>query len=1041
MGDALPTHSHQHAARRAARSLRRGIRTARLLAACLLVAAGTAPRAARALPPTDEAVDQCVNRLVERLKACQQTQGPQKGSFAEEMSGVHAGGVTSLVTYALLAAGVPWHDPVIESAVRYLAEQPLPGTYSRGLRANVWSLMTSRVTEDAYRTRCRRMLQTDADWIASSLKPDGYHGYDHEGTGGDHSCSQFGVLGAWAAESAGGEISSDYWSRITKHWLSHQHADGSWSYNDAQEGTPTMTTAGANTMLVAMSQYLVRGETPYVRLRGVFSRGRLGDDQPKVWSASERAFAWLGQHNLLLGGPYQLFGLERLGVASGRKLIGTTDWYRSGVESIPDVAGSVVDDAFRLLFLTYGRAPVLIGKLQYGAGEEWNTYYRDLHFLTTYLSAQHERIYKWQIVSADAPLHDLLDAPLLLISGRDAPALSVAQRERLRQYVAAGGTIIGHADQASERFARDFRQLMLDTFCDRPWDWAPLPEDHGLYAALPSDERGKWRSDVRMEGLGDGLRTAVYLCPVDIAGAWHQNQTRAQGDLFRLMSNLRVCAAPDYAQLPRRLRPPELDGSPVPARGYLSVRLWALGGQTATLAALETLSARLDHEQGLSIVFSTAPVTAASDLKDVDLLLVSGPAGFDLPDEKVDWVADYVRQGGFVWLEGAGAKAPAVDALQPLARTLATKLSATKSAVADDHPILTGHVPGGEPCGEFRPNRWARNAKLGSKPPIETLSLGGETRVLLTPFDVLATGTNSHLFGVPGYGSTELWNVARNVMLWRYDSVSEDPRSVFVHDVVRKRSGAGIVNAVGAWIDGGQLEDASRGLLALDRLMPDEAKFKTMKDRFIANLRAMLTDNPRAVANAKARAVRLLALHGVAIEETPPTREAADSSRKGAPGTEPGEHEAARGRPGVVIPIELDAVLVQTPDGEVPASTLLYEWFDRDGQRADVVRRAKDVSARDKELSDRAAAIVNRQGARGQSGQRGGPELEDIAKQRKQLEEQSAGLRTELSRVDERLDKITAQLLTVRERLEAMGVRYDKRRWQVGPEPPAKSRP
>lgn len=1003
-----------------------------LTAAFLFIGGTEAPRVAQALPPTDEAVDQCVNRLIERLKNCQQTQGSRKGSFAEEMEGVHAGGVTSLVTYALLAAGVPWHDPVIESAVKYLAEHPLPGTYSRALRANVWALMAGRVTNDAYRAQCRRMLQADADWIVSSLKPDGYHGYDREGTGGDHSCSQFGVLGAWAAESAGGEVSSEYWSRVMKHWLSHQNPDGSWSYTDGQEGRVTMTTAGANTMLVVMSQHLVRGETPYVRLKGVFSRGRLAEDHARVWAASQRAFDWLARHNLLTGGPYQLFGLERLGVASGRKLIGNTDWYRAGVESIPQAHESVVDDAFRLLFLTYGRAPILISKLQYGNTDEWNTYYRDMHFLTSWLSAAHERIYKWQIVPADAPLHDFLDAPLLLISGRDAPRLTLAQRERLRQYVAAGGTIIGHADQASERFARDFRQLMLDTFCDRPWDWAPLRENHGLYAALPSDERERWRNEVRMEGLGDGLRTVIYLCPVDIAGAWHQNQTRTQGDLFRLMSNLRVCAAPDYAQLPRRLRPRELDGLPVPPRGHLNVCLWAMGGQTATIAALETLNAHLDHEQGLSVVFSTAPVTVGSALKDVDLLLISGPSGFDLSDEKVEWIADYVRRGGFLWLEGAGAKNPTT--LWPSwVRGLVDKLGATRDGLPDDHPFLSGRVPGGSPCGTFHPNRWSRAAGLGQKPPIDVLLVNGQPRVLMTPFDILATGTGSHLFGVPGYGRTELWSLARNILLWRYDQVSEDPRSVFVQEVVRRRSPAGLVNVVRAGIGGDRIEDTSRGLLALNRLMSDDPDVKVMNERFIADLRTLLTDHSRKIDNAKTRAVRLLALHGIVIEEPSAPRAEADSPSEDAPETQPGTRNAttAAEKTGAVMPVELEAILIQTPEGQIPASTLLYEWFDREAQRIDIINRARELTVRDHELDERARAIVTRQGARGQSGQRGGPELEEIARQRKQIQEQLDALRAELSKVNDRLDRITAQLLTARERLEALEVRFEKRRWQV----------
>lgn len=69
---------------------------------------------------------------------------------------------------------------------------------------------------------------------------------------------------------------------------------------------------------------------------------------------------------------------------------------------------------------------------------------------------------------------------------------------------------------------------------------------------LPGSSRRRRASTEAWSPVG---RDRIILIPVDLAGAWHQNRTRAERDLFELAVNLRVYLAPPYEDLPFRPQP------------------------------------------------------------------------------------------------------------------------------------------------------------------------------------------------------------------------------------------------------------------------------------------------------------------------------------------------------------------------------------------------------------------------------------------------------------------------------------------------------
>src|SRR5690606_16974206 len=90
----------------------------------------------------------------------------------------------------------------------------------------------------------------------------------------------------------------------------------------------------------------------------------------------------------------------------------------------------------------------------------------------------------WQVISAEqASVDDLLQAPVLYISGREAPELSDEQVKRLRGYIEAGGFIFAEACCEGTGFDQGFRALMERMFPEEEYRLRLLPPTHSIWSA------------------------------------------------------------------------------------------------------------------------------------------------------------------------------------------------------------------------------------------------------------------------------------------------------------------------------------------------------------------------------------------------------------------------------------------------------------------------------------------------------------------------------------------------------------------------------
>ena len=598
------------------------------------------------------------------------------------------GGLTALATLALLYAGdTPQSDPRLARAVERLAwlqdnhAGDVVGTYSVGVRAQVWAKLP-----DDYLPR----LERDAEQILGGLGKGGHFGYLlNEPPAADdnynHSTTQYGALGLWAAASRGVRVPDKAWTALAEHFLRTQRADGGWGYSPSKPSTVSMACAGI-TVLNAASQSLDRGRA---------------DARDPVREAVERGLAFIdNQYQTSLrshanGGhaPYA-YAVERIGLASGEIAFAGTPWYDDlGGYILERARGATLERpvacAMYLMFLTRGRVPVAVSKLQLD-GQAWNQRPNDVYYMADRLSRTFEREVAWQSLplspaDGEAATADALGvAPLAFISVAGPLRLNAAETERLRGYLEQGGLLVVNAEKPSAAFDRSVEQVVADVWPGAVVD--DLPPAHPV--------RSLWKplSDkARVRRVHTGGRDLMIIPRQDWGLAWQRGRASrlatgaAAHDPFRAAANLFLFAA-DHGRIEGRTAaadPPEVPAGPEPTH---RVRVWQPAGPQREPRLWSRLRRAL-HAADPEVVVAVERVEAPDAGEPGSGLLHL--AGFAVEDADAAAAADaavaHAGAGGTVLVEtlgGRGGFAAAVEA------ALVERLGISAQRVAADDPAV-----------------------------------------------------------------------------------------------------------------------------------------------------------------------------------------------------------------------------------------------------------------------------------------------------------------------------------------------------------------
>ena len=479
-------------------------------------------------------IRKAVDRAVGFLHRCQ----GEDGEIHEGIVHYSKGAGTVMAALAMLAAGADPHSNIpLSRALEWLKENSQENTYFRAVRANVWQYALRRTPEDS---TLHAALKDDYEWLIKALgKKEGWR-YLMTSSDWDNSVTQYGVLGVWAACRAGIEPGKEFWQRMSKHFRERQNSDGGWGYTGSGSSA-NMATAGLATMYLVFDMY--HGRQYYQADKGnPFTKG----EAAQCLETIAKGMKWLDARGGDNGDGYYLYGIERAGVASGRKYIGGRDWFREGVESILRAQrqdGSIplrgygktrINTAFATLFMVYGGAPVVFNKLDYGDGQGWNLNPRDIANVTKHLWNAYEQPLNWFSVNIDAPVEEF-EAPILFITGADTIDFTDEQVAKLRAYIERGGMIFAEPSDHNDAFKASMTALLeklypTDTYAGR--GLSALAAEHPIYTVLKQD----WKERPKLQAARIGPRVFFVLSDAYLSKDWQMNHTHT--DAFKLAMNL-----------------------------------------------------------------------------------------------------------------------------------------------------------------------------------------------------------------------------------------------------------------------------------------------------------------------------------------------------------------------------------------------------------------------------------------------------------------------------------------------------------------------
>jgi len=739
---------------------------------------------------TPEEVEQAIKRAKDFLYSKQtngnwelvQTRDPAANDGGNAR-GTQWGGLTAIATYAMLAAGEKPTEPRIVSAVEFLRKSEITGVYALGMRAQVW-LFLPKTPENV------NAAKRDAKLLVQGIQKQGrtiglfdYRVAPPERNRIDLSVSQYGVLGLWAVEQTGAtEIPSAVWQQMEKSWINQQESDGGWGYHgkgdaDRKPDLP-MTAAGVATLFITQDyNHAMAGLT----CKGDFRNPAI--DKGMTWIANRFDEA-------LQGSKYGLYGIERIGVASGFKYFNVIDWYQRGSDMLVKTQapsgmwggrwGEVSETCFGLLFLARGRAPVVMNKLQFSTGaaaavgaasakpdvaaDGWNQRPRDAANVVHWIGRQAERDLNWQIVNLTRPAEELSDAPILYIAGSEAPNFSAEHKAKIKTYIENGGMVVANADCGNASFATAIRKLGGELFPLQ--EFRELPADHVIYTGAQF-QRSKWRMKPSVMAQSNGVRELIVLIPqADPAKQWQTQSDKGKEELFQLMANIFLYAV-DKQGLQYKghtnLVIPNKDVKP--DRTTKVARLQYDRNWDPEPGGWRRMTGVMLNEKKVALTVENVKL-ATGALGSHKIAHMTGTTKFKLDDAARAEIQSFIAAGGTLIVDAAGGSGDfATSAESELRAMFPADAAKLDQPLPADHAIYT--IPDAKitdaayrAYARTRLSGETRNARLRG------ITIGNRTAVIFSPEDLSMGIVGNQIDGVIGYDPKTATNLMRNILLY-----------------------------------------------------------------------------------------------------------------------------------------------------------------------------------------------------------------------------------------------------------------------------------
>jgi hypothetical protein len=628
--------------------------------------------------------------------------------------------------------------------------------------------------------------------------------YSDRSGNGDKSNTQFALLALYEAERAGAEVSERTWRLAQQYWQREQRPDGSWGYFATQGSTGSMTSAGVASLVIASGQ-LAGGDAKVVD--GTVHCCQPQEDVPEI----ESGMTWLGTHFTVESNPgsasasgglargwlfYYLYGLERVGRMTGNRFIGRADWYRQGAEFLVNTQSEIgywigvnevenephIATPLALLFLAKGRRPVLMGHLQHGEGTDWNRHRGGVRNLALFVEDHWKQRLTWQTIDVQAAsAEDLLQTPVLFLSGRDDLNLTDEQIENLRTYLDQGGFLFAEAACGGEVFDKKFKSLATRLYPES--QLRLLPPDHPVWYA---DGKVDPKYQRPLLGVDACCRTNIVYSPQDLSCYWELADSRRLKDYPEpVRAEIEACrqiganvlAYATNRELRDKLDTPQLTysdaGDQPPDRATLSVAKLSHGGgaDDAPNALVNLL--RVMHDELAMQVNRERRMLAATDprLLEHPILFTHGRRSFEFTPSEREAIRMHLDRGGFIFADAICAAAPFADSFRREMERIFPE--AKLRPIPADHPLYSsafhgydiGQVQIRDP--KLRTGDDPLTARLTqTQPYLEGLEIEGRLAVIFSPYDLSCALENAASLECKGYVRDDAAKIAVNVLLY-----------------------------------------------------------------------------------------------------------------------------------------------------------------------------------------------------------------------------------------------------------------------------------
>ncbi|MDP6634001.1 MAG: DUF4159 domain-containing protein [Phycisphaerae bacterium] len=705
--------------------------------------------------PADHAVSRAITFLLKQIDS----DGQCAGEFPK--GNLRRGGLTALCVYALLSAEVDYRQPEVKRAIQWLRGTKLTGTYAVAMRACAMAACNDKKIED--------VLKQDIAWLVRAAGNDGKYGYESANGGEvaeyDNSNAHLAALGVWEGISRL-EVRTEpllrYWRKVRQHWLDQQQIDGGWGYRIRPGALQTrtygsMTAGGLATLLVCFDT--LRRED-FVRCT-VWR-----EDQP-----ISKALAWVKKNYDMRANPgkgvqwryYWLFGLSRIGLASGRKFVGGRDWFADGTRQLLGDQNSdgswgygnggqrIPQTAFATLFLARGRRPVLANKLQYPG--KWNCRPHDLVNLARHVGDTYERKVTWQIVGGQSEASDFLEAPILYISGAGPCKITDDQADKIRTFVHQGGTIVSEAAGNNGTFTIDMRAFYKRLFPDFALE--RLDDKHPVYSLqyAPKGVEG-------LAGVSNGARLLAIHSPRELSLAMQMGTGRkANLPVFELMTNIYLLTT-DMGRLPRRgMRKPPLARAFKPLASINLARIKYKGNYDPEPLAWKHLAIWMGNNHRIRLNASDPMEITKLDAKKWPVAAMTGTGSIELSVAEQAALKRYLNSGGKLIVDSCGGDRKFTRAVEQVIGPL---VESGRRKYLAGHAILNG--PAKIKRVYYRRSLARKLGSLKSQPSIAAFFRDSTPIVIYSQYDLTTGLAGFEGFYMQGYKPQSAMPIMTNLL-------------------------------------------------------------------------------------------------------------------------------------------------------------------------------------------------------------------------------------------------------------------------------------